>query len=195
MCGRYYIDDKLVKEIEKLVPDVKNKLSHSVGPTDIFPSQSAIVLHNQNGNLSAAEMKWGFPRYGTKELLINARAETLQERPTFKESAKSRRCIIPSRGFYEWNYQKEKIAFTHKNHSILYMAGIYNIFENELCFTIITTKANASVQSTHTRMPLVLEPHELESWIFDSEFTSYILNGTPVLLQANSEYQQQSLFD
>lgn len=195
MCGRYYIDDETAKEIAELVQIAEDKLYPAATTKEIFPSQKAAVLHRKSDSLSASAMKWGFPRPGGKGLLINARAETLLERPAFKDSALTRRCLIPARGFYEWNANKEKAAFTSKEHSVIYMAGVYKIVQEDLVFTIITTKANASVLPIHSRMPLVVENNELEHWIFDPQYTSYVLSKTPPLLHVCYQYQQQSLFD
>lgn len=195
MCGRYYVDDETAREIEKLVHDVDKKLRLNHQSKDLYPAQTATVLHKEKDNISASDMIWGFPRFGTTGLLINARAETLLERPTFKESALYRRCIIPARSFYEWNPQKEKVTFSRGDNSILYMAGVYNMFKDDVRFVIITTEANESVRSTHSRMPVILEQNELENWVFDTQAASFILNKTPVPLVSEYEYHQQSIFD
>ena len=59
---------------------------------------------------------------------------------------------------------------------------------------ILTTEANPSVSPVHDRMPLILDPEELEDWVLDDEATEYLLHKTPVLLKAHAEYEQMSLF-
>ena len=108
------------------------------------------------------EMHWGFPQYQKKGLLINARAETALERRTFCDSVRHRRCIIPAKHFYEWDSDKNKVTFFREDRPILFMAGFYNWFQNEECFMILTTQANASVSPVHNRMPVVLDESKLE---------------------------------
>ena len=89
---------------------------------DVFPSQNAMILKGEGNHLAAEQMRWGFPGFEKGKLLINARAETALERPTFRESVQDRRCIIPARGFYEWNKSKEKFIFERKETPVLFMA-------------------------------------------------------------------------
>lgn len=193
MCGRYYVDDETAREIEKLVRDLDRKLQiERTG--DVFPSQNAIIIKGQEHHLAAEQMKWGFPGFEKGKLLINARAESVLERRTFQDSVQHRRCIIPSRGFYEWNKSKEKFTFERTDAPALFMAGCYNRYEDEERFVILTTEANSSVTPIHNRMPLILEPEELEDWVLDDGATEYLLHKTPVLLKARAEYEQMRLF-
>ena len=110
MCGQYYVDDETAREIEKIVRDLDRKL-HVERTGDIRPSQRAAVIKGENEHLMADCMAWGFPRFDGKGLLINARAESAMERKTFRNSVQHRRCIIPAKGFYEWDKSKEKFSF------------------------------------------------------------------------------------
>lgn len=195
MCGRYCISGEIVNELEQLIPNMDRNLQlyHTIG--EIAPSQTATVLHNKNGTLGAGDMIWGFPGRDGKGLLINARAETLLERPTFKESALYRRCIIPAQAFLEWNRNKEKGTFTRPDTSVLYMAGVFNTFRDETRFVIITTQANESVSPTHHRMPVILEPSELEDWVLNKDIIPFILNKVPNPLLAQFRYHQQNIFE
>lgn len=193
MCGRYYVDDETVREMEKIIREVDaRQIKERIG--DVYPSQTASVLVGKKPSLAAEEMLWGFPRYGQKGLLINARAETAMERRTFRDSVLHRRCIIPAKYFYEWDMDKNKVRFLRRDEPILYMAGFYNHVQGENRFMILTTQANASVIQTHDRMPLILEGSELEDWVYNDQFTEFALKKTPVLLQKYQEYEQQSLF-
>lgn len=193
MCGRYYVDDETVREMEKIIREVDaRQRKERVG--DVYPAQAASVLVGKKPFLAAQEMFWGFPRYGQKGLLINARAETAMERRTFRDSVLHRRCIIPAKYFYEWDADKNKVRFLRADEPILYMAGFYNHVQGENRFMILTTQANASVIQTHHRMPLILERSELEDWVYNDQFTEFALKKTPVLLQKYQEYEQQSLF-
>ena len=193
MCGRYYVDDETAREIEKLVRDLDRKLQiERTG--DVFPAQNATIIKGQEHHLAAEQMRWGFPGFEKGKLLINARAETALERPTFRESVQDRRCIIPARGFYEWNKSKEKFTFERKETPVLFMAGCYNRYEGQERFVILTTDANSSVAPVHNRMPLILEQEELKDWVLDDGATEYLLHKTPVLLEAHAEYEQMRLF-
>ena len=121
MCGRYYVDDETVREMEKIIREVDaRQIKERIG--DVYPSQTASVLVGKKPSLAAEEMLWGFPRYGQKGLLINARAETAMERRTFRDSVLHRRCIIPAKYFYEWDMDKNKVRFLRRDEPILYMA-------------------------------------------------------------------------
>ena len=193
MCGRYYVDDETAREIEKLVRDLDRKLQiERTG--DVFPAQNATIIKGQEHHLAAEQMRWGFPGFEKGKLLINSRAETALERPTFRESVQDRRCIIPARGFYEWNKSKEKFTFERKETPVLFMAGCYNRYEGQERFVILTTDANSSVAPVHNRMPLILEPEELGDWVLDDQATESLLHKTPVLLEQRAEYEQMRLF-
>ena len=193
MCGRYYVDDETAREIEKLVRDLDRKLQiERTG--DVFPSQKATIIKGQEHHLATEQMRWGFPGFEKGQLLINARAESALERRAFRDSIQNRRCIIPSRGFYEWNKNKEKFTFEREDATVLFMAGCYNRYEDEERFVILTTEANSSVALFHNRMPLILEPEEVEDWVLDDRATEYLLHKTPGLLKAHAEYEQMRLF-
>ena len=207
MCGRFYVDEGTAREIERVIRGVDLRMQ-KMRTGDIYPSQSAGILtcHNQQKNpLSAGpaaenspalelnEMRWGFPQYQKKGLLINARAETALERKTFRESVLHRRCVIPVRQFYEWDSDKNKVTFFREDRPVLFMAGFYNRFQDEVRFIILTTQANAAVSPVHNRMPLVLENGELEDWVYGDKFTEYALHKTPPELWREQEYEQQSL--
>ena len=192
MCGQYYVDDETAREIEKIVRDLDRKL-HVERTGDIRPSQRAAVIKGENEHLMADCMAWGFPRFDGKGLLINARAESAMERKTFRNSVQHRRCIIPAKGFYEWDKSKEKFSFERYDSPVLFMAGCYNQYDQDR-FVILTTDANPSVSPVHERMPLILEPDELESWVLDDRATEFMLHKTPVMLKSSTEYKQMSLF-
>lgn len=192
MCGRYYADDETIREIKKIVREVDEKIKRKGG--DVYPSQPAAVLAGRGTQLHAEEMYWGFPQYNRKGLLINARAETVLDRKTFRDSVLHRRCMIPAKHFYEWDTAKNKVIFSRADSRVLYMAGFYRQFQGENHFVILTTQANASVEQVHNRMPLVLEEGELEDWVYDDEFLGFALHKTPPQLRRYQEYEQQSLF-
>lgn len=190
MCGRYYVDEKMASEIENLV----RRLDKGICPTrrrDVFPSQNALILRSWGEDLAAEQMRWGFPGYNGSGLLINARAESALERKIFRECVKRRRCVIPARGFYEWNREKEKFRFERKTGGTLFLAGCFEEGKQDKdCFVVLTTAANPSVLPVHDRMPLVLEKQEIDDWLLDDRAADTLLHKTPELLKAETDYEQ-----
>ena len=195
MCGRYYMDDETRREIRRLVLKLDPKIcSESDQTAAVFPSQKATVITGRGRHLEAEQMIWGFPRFDSRGILINARAETAMERHTFRESVLHRRCVIPAKGFWEWNRSKEKFSFERTDSQVLFMAGCYDCIDGQNRFVILTTEANSSVKPVHDRMPLILERKELESWVTDDNAVEYFLHKTPALLEKDAEYEQICLF-
>ena len=114
-----------------------------------------------------------------KNLVINARAESVMDKPSFRNGILYHRILIPASGFYEWNRLKEKNTFSRYDAPVLYMAGFCDWFENERRFVIMTTAANESMIKVHDRMPLILEKGQLKDW-FDDRKMEQILHQVPV---------------
>ncbi|WP_256377882.1 SOS response-associated peptidase [Synechococcus sp. PCC 7502] len=122
--------------------------------------------------------------------LINARSETVSEKPSFRYAFKHRRCLIPTDGFYEWQRvegsktKKQPYFFGLKDANIFAFAGLWERWESpegdiiETC-TILTTEANDVVRPIHDRMPVILDPKDYEIWL-DPNLTS-IDRLTPLL--------------
>lgn len=193
MCGRYYVDDDMLQEIKKITSKIDSDL-YGVKTGEITPAQNAIVLTGKEKDLSLEVMQWGFPRYDSKGLIINARAESVREKRTFRDSVMNRRCIIPARHYFEWDKSRTKTTLSREDERLVYMAGIYQLFQNVERFVILTTAANTTAAPIHDRMPLILEEQEIESWIYDNELAGYLLQKIPAPLKTFQEYQQVSFF-
>lgn len=193
MCGRFYIDSEMWEEIQTIAGEIDRRLCAVPQRRDIFPSQEPPVLRTQAGKSILTSMRWGFPGAGSR-LLINARAESVLEHPMFRDSFLSRRLVIPAAGFYEWSPEKEKAEFTRPGAGAMFMAGFYNLFEGENRFIILTVPANASVAPVHHRMPLLLEPDALETWLQSAPDAERMLKRTMPQLARVQEYEQQNLF-
>lgn len=186
MCGRYFADEETTKEIKELTK--QEKLLEEGKTGEIYPKDQVIILTGEKDNhLKAEKQQWGFPGYKKSQLIINARAETALEKPTFKESIQQRRCIILADWFYEWDSKKNKVKFQKKDMPVLYMAGFYKHFSDKNHFIILTTKANTSVADVHDRMPLLLEKEEILDWIYDKSKMEQFLQKEPYLLQKEIE--------
>ena len=135
---------------------------------------------------------WGFPGFDKGRLLINARAESVKDRPTFADSFAGRRCALPAAGFYEWDKKKEKVIFTLPDRPILYLAGIFRPYGEEKRFVVLTREANASMEPVHDRMPLILSGEEVLPWVSDAAKASDILTKELPMLKAERPYEQIS---
>lgn len=147
-------------------------------------------------NLAAVMAHWGYTGYGTGREIINARAETVREKPSFRADFAQRRCVIPARGFYEWNPKKEKFYFSGSA-PVLYLAGVYSNDPGKERVTILTTQANASMRPVHDRMPLLIPIEEIEKWMEEEDWAAHFLKESPPELKREKEdtgYEQLSLF-
>ena len=192
MCGRYFVDDEMWREIKKICKQIDDsKLKVTRG--DVRPTDMAVVLMGMKEGRTE-QMQWGFTQQYQEGLLINARAETVLSKPSFRDSMRHCRCVIPAAGFYEWNKAKEQVSFRMPQSKILYMAGIWQPTAKEKQFTILTTSPNDSVSPVHDRMPLVLTSEEIIPWIQSFDAAEKLLTKTPPFLEHKQEYEQLSLF-
>ena len=200
MCGRYYIDDDTAREIEKLVRQVDEKMRQApvagslVQAKDIHPSEVAPVITAKGQHLCCRWQRWGFPGFHGKQPIFNARSESVLEKKMFRESVGKRRIVVPAAWFYEWNRNKEKNIFYRKGQPVLYMAGLYNRYQDEDRFVILTTEANDSMRPVHDRMPLVLEQNEIQRWLNEDQLVETFLQKSPPLLDRRADFEQISLF-
>lgn len=173
MCGRFQlkISTSLLARIFNAVSTVENFETRG----EIFPSNDSPVLINdpqQADSRRLGLMKWGFQFSGSKKLIINARSETIAEKPLFKDSFQQRRCLIPAQAFYEWSGpsgNKIKHQIRVENEEIFALAGLYKKFdfenEDSWRFTIITTEANEEIAEIHNRMPVIITKDDISSWL------------------------------
>ena len=128
-----------------------------------------VVLDREPSRVLA--VKWGFkPNWVTagSRLLINARAETVNQKPAFREAFRERRCLILADGFYEWRASPSgKLPFriTLLDGQAFAFAGVWQEVDGEPAYTIITTRPNDVVRPIHDRMPVILSPDEHELWL------------------------------
>lgn len=193
MCGRYYIDPDMADEIEKVVHKIDQRIRQKHFAGDIFPTNVAPIIEKSEQRLKLNVCKWGYTLSQGKNLVINARTESVMDKHSFRNGILYHCILIPASGFYEWNRLKEKNVFSRYDAPVLYMAGFCDWFENERRFVILTTDANESMRKVHDRMPLILEKEQLEDW-FDDRKLEELLHQIPVLLKRETEYEQQSLF-
>lgn len=190
MCGRYILlSDKEVEEIRNITREIDRKYGKGSMPSgEIYPTNTAPVFIGSESGYSVELMTWGFPKYQGSGVIINARAETAKIKRTFADALTSRRCVIPSTGFFEWTHtpeqKKEKYLFNDPHSHILYMAGLYAPpVAGELPrYVILTTEANESMRSVHDRMPVILRKEEIEDWVSRRECVNEVLFREPMRL-------------
>lgn len=180
MCGRYNFTVEQSDEVLEILEKLNAKFQGKEAKTgEVFPTNLAPILIEEQKEVSPTLSSWGFPKFDGKGVIINARSETAFEKRTFRESLLSRRCIVPSTGFYEWDSTKQKWLFRLEGTNALYMAGLYTLHQGELRYVILTTEANDSIKDVHNRMPLVIPKQEIETWIMDSQATNELLHRVP----------------
>jgi len=183
MCGRYtiYVDiEELIHLFAIDSADIRYeyKPNYNVAPTHTVP-----VILNDDGRRVIDGFRWGLVPFWAKDVkigfkMINARAETVAEKPAYGRLLKSRRVVIPADGFYEWQKvgaEKQPYRFTLKDESPYGYAGLWDEWkqpDGELLrsCTIITTTPNDLVKDVHDRMPVILPSDAVDTWL-DPETT------------------------
>ena len=191
MCGRYLFSTQEYKEFRQIVRDAQRRSSGQHNELnfpmagDIAPTAEAPVLIASGEKVVAEFQRWGIPGW-RGGLMINARAETVCEKPMFRRSMAAQRCVIPANGYYEWDAGKHKYFFQLPGKPI-YLAGIYDNIEGVNCFVILTTAPNETIKDIHDRMPLILTHEQVRPWLTDSQAALQLLTITPPALQRSSE--------
>lgn len=200
MCGRYYVNDETAREIEAVIRQADQKLSNKIFGNssflarEIHPTDIAPVIVPNGQKLSCRTQRWGFSGFTDKQVIFNARSESVLEKRMFRESTLHRRIVVPAAWFYEWNQRKEKNIFSSKEQPAIFMAGIYNYDQEEERFVILTTAANESMKPVHDRMLLILEKEEILPWIFNDKKAEQMLHKIPCLLERKTDFEQMTLF-
>ncbi|MFZ5753580.1 MAG: SOS response-associated peptidase [Bacillota bacterium] len=175
MCGRFTITIDL--------EEIKHYFELNLVEGDYYPlynaapAQAIPVIHGNRPRVLSFS-RWGLIPAWAKDIsighkLINARAESLREKPSFRHAFKRRRCLIPGDGFYEWEKTKtgkKPYRIILKNKEPFAMAGLWEAWLTPLgeplfTCTIITTEANELVQPLHNRMPVIIPPERWETWL------------------------------
>ena len=176
MCGRYTL-----KAIAEILADQFDfeKLSDANPRYNIAPAQLSPILIQENDSRIVRPMKWGLiPSWSKDETmgakLINARSETLLEKPSFQNLVPRNRCVVISDGYYEWQRRgsatKQPVYIHHPRGRLLPMAGLWSAWTSSagdelLTYTVITTVAKKSIVHIHTRMPVILHSGDLDTWL------------------------------
>jgi len=184
MCGRFTLTTNVrtIAEAFGVAPTLEAAPRYNIAPTQ------EVVSILRNGTAHLEWLQWGLiPSWAKDEAIgsqmINARAETLAEKPSFKRLLRSCRCLLPADGFYEWKKAaggKIPMYITLKNGSPFAFAGLWDLWHSpdgrdiRIC-TIVTTEANALVTSIHDRMPVILSADARDLWLDSSIHDEKIL--------------------
>lgn len=169
MCGRYYIAIE-EKELEDIFRAVEERLhvdkNESVQTGEIYPTNIVPAI----AAVGVLPMQWGIPRYDGKGIIINARAETVNEKPMFAVPFKSFRCLLPASYYFEWQNvgtKKIKYRMCQPDHSMIFLAGVAKeIGEGQPPrFAILTRPAASNIAFVHDRMPLILPRRAHDAWL------------------------------
>jgi putative SOS response-associated peptidase YedK len=180
MCGRFTSATQLSLLAERFRADPAGAEGHRPSWNVSPASDILVVVAGDDGARQLRELRWGLvPRWAKDPKgrpLINMRAETVREKPTWQRTLASKRCIIPIDGFYEWQDQgkgnrKQPFYITSRDGEPLALAGLWATWRDEdggqelwTC-TILTTSANKLMRSVHHRMPVILPPEAWDAWL------------------------------
>ena len=178
MCGRYNLitDTKALVdffEIDQVLVEAKGLRPRY----NIAPGQSVPIIRNAGQGNELLLARWGLiPHWSrepsTKYSTINARAETVAEKPSYRDAFKRKRCLIPANGFYEWRRDGDRKTPHHihaPDNGLLAFAGVWDHWDKQgegfdSCSIIVTT-ASRIMQPIHERMPVILNPAQYSTWL------------------------------
>lgn len=197
MCGRYtntmtWSEMVALYDIHNIEFRPNFESRFNIAPTQNVP----VVRASDAGERELAMLRWGLIPSWSKEAsmgakLINARSETVAEKPSFRDAFEKRRCLIPADGFYEWRMEdgaKQPFRIGMKGGAPFAFAGLWErwcapaastgIAEGEIVetFTIITTVANDKLRPIHARMPVILSPETFDRWLDAANDTAPLLS-------------------
>jgi putative SOS response-associated peptidase YedK len=179
MCSRYFLDaDGNVIAYTFNVP-VHDRIRKRF---NIAPTQEAPVIRvDESGGREVAMLRWGLVPSWSKDAaagtrMINARSESAAEKPYFRNAFRSRRCVVPATGFFEWKGEpgrKQPFAITAADQPLFAFAGLWESWHDRSkpdapaleTFTILTTEPNEAVAAIHDRMPVILPADRVQDWL------------------------------
>jgi putative SOS response-associated peptidase YedK len=200
MCGRYTLtrQERLAEELEAALDDAPQ--SEWWKPRfNVAPTQPAPVVILRDGGRHLAMMRWGLvPHWAGKgskpPLMINARVESVQDKPMFRDALQRHRCLVPADGFFEWKREgtgkaasKQAMYMHRRGKELFAFAGLWARSRTDagevLSFTIVTGPPNELVAPIHDRMPIVLDPSTYAAWLdptLDANGARELLGVPPV---------------
>ncbi|MCJ7802514.1 MAG: SOS response-associated peptidase [Candidatus Marinimicrobia bacterium] len=200
MCGRKTLTKDMQSIIEELAIEEWENPDNYLPNYNIAPTQNSPIL-TDNGKRIVKSMRWGLipswakdEKFGSR--MINARLETLLEKPSYRNLVSSNRCIVIADGYYEWkNTGDTKVPYYLKdpNDKLLPMAGLYDIWQNPngifvQSYTIITKDAQKNLSNIHNRMPVILSQEHLNTWLKNEKYS--VSNALELAKDSKSELEK-----
>ena len=193
MCTWFYADHKTLENYitraqkSPLAREIMLTMSRSTAMTgDIRPTDvAAVIASGRSGNMGVFPMVWGFTSEASSKPIINCRIETAEQNSLWRESWRTRRCVIPASWYYEWgvsptaegyntlrqqrDIKKTRFTIQPAEAGIAFLAGLYRYEEHNgkqiPMFSVITREAVEPVRSIHDRMPLMLRQKDVRDWV------------------------------
>jgi putative SOS response-associated peptidase YedK len=177
MCGRF-VGYRQLDELKEFFP-IDRANCDVTANFNVAPTQEILAIYNHEGENWLDKFHWGLVPFWAKDpsigsRMINARAETVAEKPSFKNAFKKRRCLIIADGFYEWKGpkgRKQPMLITLPDKKPFAFAGLWETWRKNdpqtpyRSCTIITTEASPSIRDIHHRMPVILKPEVYRRWL------------------------------
>ena len=177
MCGRF-VGYRSLDELKNIFP-IDQSACEVTANYNVAPSQEILAIFNHQGENWLDKFHWGLVPFWAKDpsignRMINARAETIAENPSFRNAFKQRRCLIIADGFYEWQGpkgQKQPMFITLCDKKPFAFAGLWETWSKKdpetlyKSCTIITTEACEAVREIHHRMPVIIKPEAYKFWL------------------------------
>ena len=191
MCGRFGLFTDLSELVEFLGFELGMPTDAYTPRWNIAPTTLVLTITEADGQRIGSMMRWGLiPRWAKpdtafKRPLFNARSETVAERPTFRDSFRIRRCLVPANGFFEWRRDgprnKTPIWISDTKTPVVTFAGIWSVWRGpgglvESC-SIITTSPNALMEPIYNRMPVILDDDWAAIWLDDAADQTVLLEA------------------
>jgi len=178
MCGRFTLTERDRNVVEARLGLPSGALGLYIPRYNIAPTQFHFVITTKYENRTSLAARWGLVPYWSKDnsraaQCINAQVETVETKPTFRDAFKSRRCVVPADGYYEWTGPRSarRPWWIHRSDGqLLLFAGLYEVWQPgggaaETTFTILTCAANSATAAIHNRMPVILSDREADDWM------------------------------
>lgn len=193
MCGRYMaVTEGEIIEIQTIFEELGKRLDRKGEPLrsesgEVFPGSMTPVIAAEGDRVTMVPMFWGFRKWDGKGIVFNARSETAADKPFFRDPLRSGRCIVPSKGFFEWmkygddgtkHKSPDKYFIRKQDSSFFFMAGIYRLNGDVQEFSILTMPAPAQMSHIHDRMPVYLPDTLLLSWLSDPGYMDLLKGDT-----------------
>jgi len=181
MCGRYVRKGEPKKVAEFL--GVKDGEENWTQSFNVAPSATIPIVMADFAGRHLVPAVWGFASSG-RAPLFNARGETVDSLPSFRDSFRQSRCLVPASGFYEWRpSDRQPFYFERCDGQPLAFAGIWKLVGNHMEATVITTTPNSDMQDIHHRMPVILDPGVWADWLrcdpLDDRDRQRLLSSSP----------------